>query len=342
MLRKKYDIVIVGAGPAGCITAYFLSKKYKILLLDRSDFPRNKPCGGLLIEESQEFLKGMGMPSNIFSCPKYLGVKYIDWNNNIEIGQKRKIGNISREKFDYWLLRLCRKNIDFSPITTFLKYREERGGLKVFIKKNGKELIINTKYLVFATGSFLPIRKIFTDKKMNYYVVIQWWLKANKKVKDFILIYDNEITDSYSYLIQKGDYLIAGTGLIPGDTEEKMKDFIEKLKKKLKISGEIVKKEAAMVLNPRSIKDIILGDNKIILVGEAAGFISPNASEGISFALRSGYNCAKALNENFRNVSKKYQDLCKPLVKEIEDKIKKFNILSNSQKRKDNFLKIGK
>ena len=188
----------------------------------------------------------------------------------------------------------------------------------------------------------MSTRKIFTDKKINYYVVIQWWLKANKKVKDFILIYDNEITDSYAYLIQKGDYLIAGAGLIPSDTEEKMKDFVKKLKKKLKISGKIIKKEAAMVLNPRSVKNIILGDDNVILVGEAAGFISSNASEGISFALRSGYSCAKALNKNFKSAPKKYRNLCEPLIKEIENKIQKFNIFSDPRKRKDNFLKMGK
>jgi len=319
--NREYDIVIIGTGPAGCITAYYLSKKYKTLLLDRSDFPRDKPCGGLLIEESREFLKELKIPSYVFSRPKYLGVKYIDWDNNIEISQKRKIENISRKKFDYWLLKLCRKNINFSPKTTFLRYRKEKGGLKVFIKKNGKESTINTKYLVLATGSSLLIRRIFTDKKINYYLVIQWWLRTNKKVKDFILIYDNKITDSYSYLIQKGDYLIAGTGLIPGDTEGKMKDFIEKLKKRLNISGKIIKKEAAIVLNPRSVKNILLGDGNIILVGEAAGFISTNASEGISFALRSGYNCAKALNKSFKSASKKYRSLCKPLIKEIKDKI---------------------
>ncbi|KPJ73079.1 hypothetical protein AMJ48_02440 [Parcubacteria bacterium DG_74_1] len=340
--NQQYDVVIIGAGPAGCITTYYLSKKYKTLLLDRSDFPRDKPCGGLLIEESQDFLKGLRIPSYVFSHPKYLGVKYIDWNNNMEVGQKRKIGNISRKKFDYWLLKLCRKNINFSPKTTFLKYRRGRDGLEIFIKKNGKESIINTKYLVFATGSSLPIRKIFTNKKINYYLVIQWWLKVNKKVKDFILIYDNKITDSYSYLIPKGDYLIVGTGLIPGNTEAKMKDFVEKLKKKLNILGKIIKKEAAIVLNPRSVRNIVLGNNNVILVGEAAGFISTNASEGISYALRSGYSCAKALNKNFKSAPKKYRNLCKPLIKEIKDKIQKFNILANPRRRKNNFLKMGK
>ncbi|HEX21021.1 MAG TPA: FAD-dependent oxidoreductase, partial [Actinobacteria bacterium] len=40
------DIVIVGAGPAGCSAAYFLAKLgLDVLLLDSKKFPRSKPCG---------------------------------------------------------------------------------------------------------------------------------------------------------------------------------------------------------------------------------------------------------------------------------------------------------
>jgi len=337
---KKYDVTIVGAGPAGCTVAKNLSDKYKVLLLDRLNFPREKACGGLLIEESQDFLKEMKMPNNIFSFPKYLGVKYVDWDNNLQIRQKRNIGNISRKKFDYWLFKLCREKVDFLYETYFLKYQKRKGGLKVFAKKNSKEVVINTKYLVFATGSFLPIRKIFTSKKINYYIVIQWWLKTDKRINDFVLVYDNKITDSYSYLIPKNDYLILGVGLIPGDTEEKMRYFVKKLEEKMKISGELVKKEIDVVLHPRKLEDIFLGKGNVIFVGEAAGFVSSNASEGISFALRSGYNCAKALNNNFKNALREYKILCEPLVKEIEEKIQKFNVLSDPIERKKLFLKM--
>jgi geranylgeranyl reductase family protein len=43
----KYDVAIVGAGPAGSTTAHHLAKAgAKVLLVDRAKFPRDKPCGG--------------------------------------------------------------------------------------------------------------------------------------------------------------------------------------------------------------------------------------------------------------------------------------------------------
>ena len=44
---KRYDAIVVGAGPAGSLTAYRLaSGGATVLLLDRAVFPRDKPCGG--------------------------------------------------------------------------------------------------------------------------------------------------------------------------------------------------------------------------------------------------------------------------------------------------------
>jgi geranylgeranyl reductase family protein len=43
----KYDVAVVGAGPAGSTTAYHLAQAgVRVLLVDRAKFPRDKPCGG--------------------------------------------------------------------------------------------------------------------------------------------------------------------------------------------------------------------------------------------------------------------------------------------------------
>jgi flavin-dependent dehydrogenase len=49
-MENQYDIIVIGAGPAGSTAARFLSDKYnkKVLLLDKEKFPRDKPCGGYL------------------------------------------------------------------------------------------------------------------------------------------------------------------------------------------------------------------------------------------------------------------------------------------------------
>lgn len=45
---KQYDIIIVGAGPAGSTAAYYINN-LQVLIIDKFDFPRDKACGGGLL-----------------------------------------------------------------------------------------------------------------------------------------------------------------------------------------------------------------------------------------------------------------------------------------------------
>lgn len=46
MTGRNYDVIIVGAGPAGSAAAYYLAKGgLNVALLDKSGFPRDKTCG---------------------------------------------------------------------------------------------------------------------------------------------------------------------------------------------------------------------------------------------------------------------------------------------------------
>jgi geranylgeranyl reductase family protein len=44
---ERFDAIVVGAGPAGSVTAIHLARAgARVLLVDRARFPRDKPCGG--------------------------------------------------------------------------------------------------------------------------------------------------------------------------------------------------------------------------------------------------------------------------------------------------------
>lgn len=60
--RDGWDVIIVGAGPAGATAATCLAERgRRVLLLDRRPFPREKVCGDGLIADSQRVLERLGL-----------------------------------------------------------------------------------------------------------------------------------------------------------------------------------------------------------------------------------------------------------------------------------------
>ena len=60
--QLAYDVVIVGAGPAGATAAYFLATAGKrVALLEKATFPRDKRCGDAWCEPALEILEEMGV-----------------------------------------------------------------------------------------------------------------------------------------------------------------------------------------------------------------------------------------------------------------------------------------
>ena len=60
--RPHYDVIVVGAGPAGSTLSYFLGKLgRKVLLLEKKKFPRDKYCGDAVCKTAIEILHEMGV-----------------------------------------------------------------------------------------------------------------------------------------------------------------------------------------------------------------------------------------------------------------------------------------
>ena len=312
-----YDIVIIGGGPAGDSFARLIGKRYKVLLLEKRSFDlnktREKSCGGLIAPDAQLMLArfGLGIPKSVLISPQMFAVRTIDIENHIERYYQRHYINIDRQAFDQWLESLIPQEVKIINNAVYHSYRMENDEIVVKFFYQGKIYEEKTKLLAGADGAFSMLRnQAFPDSpKPKLYISIQEWFETHKNLDYYGAVFDREITDFYSWMIPKENTLILGTALEPG---KQAGEKFQLLKNKLKNYGfqfeKSIKKNGACLFRPIHSKQICTGSQKIALLGEAAGFISPSSAEGLSYAFKSALALARSLEgglEGFAGVYKK-------------------------------------
>ena len=64
--REPWDVIVIGAGPAGALAARELARRQlKILLVDRKAFPRTKVCGSCISLRALSLLDHAGLSQNV-------------------------------------------------------------------------------------------------------------------------------------------------------------------------------------------------------------------------------------------------------------------------------------
>lgn len=62
----KFDVIVVGAGPAGCAAAIHLSRKgCRVLVLERAQQPQHKTCGDGLLPDALKVLADLGVGEQV-------------------------------------------------------------------------------------------------------------------------------------------------------------------------------------------------------------------------------------------------------------------------------------
>jgi len=222
----------------------------------------------------------------------------------------------------------------------FLRFIENEEEIKIMLRRKKENIIIKTTFLIGGDGTSSLIRnQTYQNSFIRRYITFQEWIKCDRDLNDMVyLIYDNNISDVPSWVIPKNEFVLIGSAF-KKISIKKIGILRRVLLKRLRIEGKSVKKQFHLICRPKSIDEILFGRGHIILVGEAAGLINPGNGDGISFALRSGFNCAQALNIDWENPLSQYSLLCNPLLREIEEGLRWADIISDPSKRLERFFK---
>ena len=325
----RYDTIVAGAGPAGIMAAREAAGRGSVLLVESSRLPRNKSCGGMLHEWSRDFLAPFGpVPEDIILTPRHVDFRYHDWDRGIKKATSVRFLNVDRPGFDKWLLTTLPPSVELVEGCPLDSFSYDEKGVRVSLRSNGSALEIACENLVGADGARSVVRRGLGIGSVATYVTLQDWVELDGDLEPYFdCIYMRDVGDcyAYGYIVPKGDRAIVGSVFYPKSRRphEKQDQVMKILRDQLPQLGRKLEREAWVALSVRSREDIVPGAGRVLLAGEAGGFMSPTSGEGISYALRSGSVAGKAIAGSAPNDAlAAFTVGARPLLRDIKRKLR--------------------
>lgn len=326
MSKQNYDVIVVGGGPGGSSTALFLAKKgYKVLLLEKKAFPRDKVCGDAVGGKSLKILKELDVlhlyekdehfdiNGVIFSSPKGTILKV----ENKDKDSKKHAGYIVRRYIgDNHLFQEAKRNcevIENAPVGDVIKDQTYNKiiGVKAQIDGALKDFYANVVVGADGTSSVIAAKTNSEPINDEHHVIAlrQYWEGVEGMEDKIELHFMDGILPGYFWIFPLPNKKAnVGIGMITKEVKKRRIDLKKALNEA--INNKIV---AHRFKNAKAIEQPVgwglpLGSkrrkgygNGYLLVGDACSLIDPFTGEGVGNALLSGKLASIAIDNAFKN-----------------------------------------
>ncbi|AUH44291.1 geranylgeranyl reductase family protein [Streptomyces sp. CMB-StM0423] len=291
---KVWDVVVIGAGPAGASAAYAAAGQGRsVLLLERSEMPRYKTCGGGIIGLSREAL-----PDGV-ELPLRDRVNAVTFTMRGRLGRTRRsrrtlFGLVNRAELDARLAEAA-QGAGARLRTGVTVARVEQHGpdvpdrRTVAVHLSGGEVVL-ARAVVGADGSAGRTSSHVGVELEQVDLGLEAEIPVPPEVADDwrgrVLIDWGPLPGSYGWVFPKGDTLTVGVISARGDGAA-TKRYLEEFTARLGLAGFEPSLSSGHLTRCRA-HNSPLSRGRVVVCGDAAGLLEPWTREGISYALRSG------------------------------------------------------
>lgn len=333
MTTEKTDVLVIGAGPAGCIAASILHKNgLKVRVVEKMKFPRFV-IGESLLPRVMDHLEETGLMEDVkaagfqekFGAKFVLGDKICDFNFSDQFSNGWTwTWQVPRAQFDQILANGVAKKgipVEFETGVTAIQFNDDESSVTTVEDPQGNKKHIEAKFILDASGygrvipnmlglnkqsSFDPRKTHFThfrdpkrhDGSEGNRITI---VVHQQRIWIWIIPFSNGIT-SVGYVGDPSfftDY--------PTDPAERMRALVEadpQLRERFK--GQ------EMLFEPRTIEGYAISTTKFfdkgyITAGNATEFLDPVFSSGVTFAMESGNAAAKCVVKKLKGEAVDFQ-----------------------------------
>lgn len=328
----KNDVIVVGGGPAGATAARFLVRAgQRVTVLDRASFPRNKPCGGGI--SVRALIRFPYLNNNLSQiATHFLSRLYLEGPGGasvvIESAEPAAL-MIRRLEFDALLLSLAAE-AGATVVTADVVRVEERDDRVTLDTRDGRSF--SAPVVVAADGvNSVVARRLGLNPGWSPDAVAldmmeetprtrlrdtdpsTLWVAYGCNPRGGVPVKGKDQTrahEGYAYIFPKRDHVNVGVGYVLSHYREAIdrapyelqRDFVSWLRDRGILEGESERRNFTPFLIPVGGPLRRPGRGRVLLAGDAGGFVNGFTAEGIYYAMVSGELAGRAVVESIGNV----------------------------------------
>jgi geranylgeranyl reductase family protein len=294
----RYDVIVAGAGPAGCTAGSELAQRgYSVLILEKETFPRNKLCAGGL---PRKILRYVDIEeSDVVEDRIRILEFYLRPDHRFALESTRPfIFTVRRDRFDSLLLRKARQR--------GCSVREGEPVRRLIQRNNGVTVQTNAgtyhgRILVGADGATGAVRRLAGFRPHRRLIAtLQTNLPLNgalrRRFQGRIWIGFGWVAHGYAWIFPQRNDLVVGMGVVaPQRRARLLKRAFHKLLSQLSDGRQGVPVSSFPIHIYGRRQPLVRG--KVLLAGEAGGLVQPLTAEGIYYAITSAHHSADAIDQ---------------------------------------------
>ncbi len=325
--QNQYDIIVIGAGPAGSVVSALLNQRgYRVLVLERTYFPRFS-IGESLLPQSMCFLEQAKMLDAVhaagfqfkngaaFSCAERY--ESFDFNEKFSDGWGTTY-QVQRDKFDKILADTAQKQgveICYGQTVTAFEYRDKRACVSV-TDDEGKTYQLSSQFVLDASGygRVLP-RLLGLEKPSNFPSRTSLFTHIEDGIQDELYDRNKILISVHPHYQDVWYWLIpfsngrSSVGVVAeqrfiqqldGDVDDKLKQLINESGWMATLLQQASFDTRVGELTGYSCDVSQLYGDGYALLGNAGEFLDPVFSSGVTIALKSSSLADSVLNKQLQ------------------------------------------
>jgi len=311
------DVLIVGAGPAGATAARTLaSLGLSVRVLERATFPRNKPCGGGITVRALSRFPWLG-PALGRIATHFVARLYLegpDGSSAVVESVSPAVLLVRRIEFDNLLARLAEEaGAEVCEGAWASAVSADKDGATV-LTRDGRSF--RARYLVAADGvNGIVTRRLGMHPGWDgASIALDMMEEAPSDSLRAIdpgtlwVAYGHSGADGYGYIFPKRDHVNVGIGCLLSHYRERVTsspyemqhNFVAELKDRGLLAGASRRDRFTPCHIPVGGPIAETARGRVLVTGDAGGFVNAYTAEGIYYAMVSGDLAARAIADAAR------------------------------------------